>query len=149
MTWWICAFNKTPASLLVGDDAFVKWIVTKCSVWCIWWTSPAFNGWGYFGRKMRRKNTKTLLFDAIQLIIWIWFRSMGINCGVLYRLMSLFFLEQKHDQCLWSAFLYLEFQLISFTNNKNYILIMAFENNCVVNILEWYSVDGVGVNSWN
>lgn len=29
---WICAFHEAPASLLFGDDALVKWIVTKSCV---------------------------------------------------------------------------------------------------------------------
>lgn len=44
LTWWVCAFDVGPTTLFVTNNADIKWIVTEGCVWCIWWTSPAFNG---------------------------------------------------------------------------------------------------------
>lgn len=53
LAWWISAFNVAPSSLLVTDDAGVKWIVTEGGIRCIRWASPTFNGrsWKYEEKK--------------------------------------------------------------------------------------------------
>lgn len=45
--WWVTAVHVAPASLLFVDNTGIKWIVTEGCIWCIRWTSPAFNCWGW------------------------------------------------------------------------------------------------------
>lgn len=75
LTWWISAFNIAPTSLLITDDTCVKWIITKCSIWSIWWTSPTFNGRCYFMKKKR----KNIVNEFICFIKSIFFSSTHLH----------------------------------------------------------------------
>lgn len=90
-------FHIGPVFLFIGYFSYVKWIITKRSIWCIWWTPPTFQSRRLQKRKQdlifriwRRKHTRkrllfttrVKLFDFLLLTLFEWKKR---NCSNYYK----------------------------------------------------------------